>query len=230
MYFSRVQLNPQRRHTRTFLANPRALHAAVEASFPPGARAEQDGRNLWRVDVVQHRVRLYMVSPTIPDMTHIVEQAGWATAPGDTVDYGSFLNGLTTGQQFAFKVTVNPVKRQFVPGERGKILPHVTEEQQLAWFRKRASSWGFAPLATPVLSGAAPGDVGGENALRVVERRNRIFGKPDAARRRTVTQRQVSIEGQLEVRDAAVFREALVNGMGRGKAYGCGLMTVARGR
>ena len=38
----------------------------------------------------------------------------------------------------------------------------------------------------------------------------------------------VTYEGVLEVTDAAAFREALTNGIGRGKAYGMGMMTVMR--
>jgi len=34
--------------------------------------------------------------------------------------------------------------------------------------------------------------------------------------------------GRLEVDDVELFRHALLNGMGRAKAYGCGLMTLAR--
>ena len=37
-----------------------------------------------------------------------------------------------------------------------------------------------------------------------------------------------SFEGLLRVTDAALFREALTRGIGRGKAYGLGLLTLMR--
>jgi CRISPR system Cascade subunit CasE len=47
--------------------------------------------------------------------------------------------------------------------------------------------------------------------------------------RRRVSLLAVTFEGKLVVTDAAMFRETLVQGIGRGKAYGMGMMTVIRG-
>lgn len=90
MYFSRIQLNPQRRESRKLLANPRTMHGAVEACFPPTRDAQVGARNLWRVDADGADVRLYMVSPDIPDMQHLVENAGWESSPAETTDYDRF--------------------------------------------------------------------------------------------------------------------------------------------
>ena len=46
---------------------------------------------------------------------------------------------------------------------------------------------------------------------------------------RPVTLLAVTYEGVLQVTDAERFRAMLCQGMGRGKAYGLGLMTVMRG-
>jgi CRISPR system Cascade subunit CasE len=40
----------------------------------------------------------------------------------------------------------------------------------------------------------------------------------------------VQFEGDLEVTDAAAFRAALAQGIGSGKAYGFGLLSIARPR
>ena len=229
MYFSRIQLNPQRRESRKLLANPRAMHGAVEACFPPARNAQVGARNLWRVDADGADVRLYMVSPDIPDMQHLVENAGWESSPAETTDYDRFLDGLRTGQEYSFRVTVNPVKRQFVQGQRGKLMPHLTEEQQLAWFHERSSSWGFETLDFPQQR-EMPNEEITIKSVRVVKRHDRVFGKQDGDGRRTVTQRQVTIAGQLRVTSAGLLRSHLTGGMGRGKAYGCGLMTLARVR
>ncbi|MGC5410083.1 type I-E CRISPR-associated protein Cas6/Cse3/CasE, partial [Streptomyces sp. DT225] len=37
----------------------------------------------------------------------------------------------------------------------------------------------------------------------------------------------VTFDGHLEVTDPAVFRRALMQGIGKAKAYGCGLLTLA---
>lgn len=229
MFFSRIQLNPQRRETRKLLANPRAMHAAVEACFPPTGDSGERARNLWRVDTDRTGARLYVVSPAAPDMRHLVENAGWESSPAETTDYDRFLDGVMIGQEYSFRVTVNPVKRQFVPGGRGKLLPHLTEEQQLNWFAEHASGWGFEPLEFPVVQGESE-ESPEVMAMRVVQRHDRNFTKHDDAGRRTVTQRQVTISGRLGVTSTELLRAHLTGGMGRGKAYGCGLMTLARTR
>ena len=38
----------------------------------------------------------------------------------------------------------------------------------------------------------------------------------------------VTYEGILKITDVGLFRETLLKGIGRGKAYGCGMLTVAR--
>lgn len=223
MYFSRLQINPRRREARKLLANPRAMHAAVESSFPPLVREDMPGRVLWRVDEAANSVTLYVVSPGKPDMTHIQESAGWETAPAESVPYGKFLNRIQNGEQYRFRVTVNPVKRLYVPGKRGKIVPHLTEAQQLDWFTQRQSQWGFQVLTQST--------GGGENVAEhlmaeVVKRADRSFSKLDDGRKHNVTQRQVTIDGALVVADADLLRLSLTGGMGRGKAYGSGLMTL----
>jgi CRISPR system Cascade subunit CasE len=43
----------------------------------------------------------------------------------------------------------------------------------------------------------------------------------------TVTLRVATFDGRFRVVDPTALRAALVNGIGRAKAYGCGLMTLA---
>lgn len=229
MHFSRFQINPQRREAKRLLANPRAMHAAVESSFPPLQPAGAEGRVLWRVDADRHDVRLYVVSPDQPDFRHLVEQAGWESSPGETTDYERFLGSLQLGQRYAFRVTVNPVKREHITGQRGQILPLVGEQSQIDWLTQRGERWGFHLMRHEVPQEIAVDDAPEAFDVRVVQKRDRSFAKPDEERR-TVTQRQVTLTGRLQVADAAALRTALVHGMGRGKAYGCGLMTLARDR
>lgn len=43
-----------------------------------------------------------------------------------------------------------------------------------------------------------------------------------------VTLAVAEYEGVLQITDLEAFKSMLVNGLGRGKAYGCGLLTLAR--
>lgn len=224
-WFSRIRLNPARRDCQYLLASPQRVHAAVLAAHPLGTSAEGgEARVLWRVDRPErHRVDLYVASPSRPDFEHLMEQAGWPTvATAEVTDYGPFLRRLTKGQTFQFRLTANPVRSLKRQGSaRGVVSPHITATSQLDWLLSRCSDWGFAvPL------------IDGEPTARVVGRGTNQFGRVsrdvDGARRRdAVAVSTATFDGVLEVADAERLRTALVVGMGRAKAYGCGLMTLA---
>lgn len=229
MFFSRVQLNPQRRKTREALASPQVLHAMVASALPPDMQRSDEGRLLWRVDRDQHDVRLYVVSPHEPNLEHVVEQVGWTAAPGQTTDYSRFLGRLARGQEYAFRVTLNPVKQQRVATSRGKRLPLCREDEQIAWLRSRSERWGFsipeiAPAQDTIDDGTAAEP---KPAVKIVGVGDRSFSKGHGEDRRRVTQRHVTFVGRLVVAEAEHLRHFLTHGMGRGKAYGCGLMTLA---
>lgn len=226
-WFTTLALNPLRREARKLLSSPQAMHAAVMGAFPPGAATESaDGRVLWRLDEGDGTHTLYVVSPERPDLGHVVEQAGWETSPAKSADYGAFLNQLTRGQQWGFRLRANPVKslRQG-DGGRGKVIPHVTVAQQIEWLAGKSQGLGF-DLAD------SSGEDASENELSVTvtARGDRHFRRADrdGSHYGAVTLRQAQFDGILTVADVAQLQRALIFGIGRGKAYGCGLMTLRR--
>ncbi|QPK78812.1 type I-E CRISPR-associated protein Cas6/Cse3/CasE [Corynebacterium lizhenjunii] len=211
---TRLYINPHKRGAAKLLANPQAMHAAVRSAFPPDID-ESSARVLWRVDNRQHEHILYIVGPEKPEVTHIVEQAGWDTRPGQSLDYSRFLAQIKKGQRWAFEVVANPVQAVSQPGQsRGKILPHVTVEQQLNWLVERGPTRGFCIPQSD-----------GQNLVRVAERKDLRFRKQSGSR--PVVIRTARFGGVLEVTDADVLRTTLTQGLGRARAYGCGLLTLA---
>lgn len=202
------------------LSNLQAMHAAVRAAFPPDLD-ESDGRVLWRVDSDAHTHTLYVVAPEKPDLAHLVEQAGWATRPGDVADYGRMLESVRTGAQFAFRLAGNPVHRDGTQGRaRGTLHPHVTVAQQIGWLERKAGQHGFSIGGT----GAGASE---EPTATVTQRRDVSFSRGKGAQSGTVTLRIAQFDGILTVTDADLLRHALRHGIGRAKAYGCGLLTLA---
>lgn len=221
---TRMYLNPQTRGGRKLLANRQALHAAVQAAFPPDAFTAQDHRILWRVDSDGPRHALYLLSAVPPDLTHVVEQGGWVGQGWDTTDYDRLLSGLQRGQRWGFRLTANPVHSVSRPGQRGKVLPHVTVRQQTRWLVERSCDFGFTVITTGETPDGVPDVV-------VTQRQDHRFtrtGESEPRARGRVTLRVAQFDGSLQVEDASRFRHALVAGMGRAKAYGCGLMTLRR--
>ncbi|WP_329492937.1 type I-E CRISPR-associated protein Cas6/Cse3/CasE [Kitasatospora herbaricolor] len=244
-YLSRVRINPLRAASRTLLANPRALHGAVMAGIPD---ASPDDRVLWRLDGDHpRRPMLLALTPTKPDWTHIVEQAGWPDADGEHYavrDYHPLLAQLATGREFAFRLTASPVQNTSTPDKssphrtktaadlhhRSFRVPHRTAAQQLTWFLERTPRWGFdippARTDTP-----APGlepdtaDTQPAREVRITDRNRHSFSKPGS--RTPVTLTTATFEGRLRITDPHLFQTSLLAGIGPSKAYGCGLLTLA---
>src|SRR5262245_26696713 len=148
MYLSRFRINPARREARRLLSSPQAMHAAVMAGFTdPPDHGRGGPRILWRVDQNGHQTILYIVSPVRPDLTHLVEQAGWPTTETWlTRPYGDFLQRLAVDQRWAFRLTANPTRdgRPKDSTAATKRFGHVTVEYQTRWLLDRAKRYGFA--------------------------------------------------------------------------------------
>lgn len=211
MHLTRFEINPHRRDARTMLASPQRMHAAVLAAYP---ESREEGRVLWRLDDGQHDVVLYVVSPDKPDLTHLVETIGRPTYGWQTRDYGPFLDRLTEGERWAFRLLANPVHNTRPDdGGRGKRVGHVTIAQQTGWFLRQAGRHGFT----------IPSTTHDEPDVAVRGRRTQRFDR----RGRTVTLSTAVFEGILRVEDPAALRAALIGGIGPAKGYGCGLLTLA---
>lgn len=217
MYLTRFRINTARRRARKLLASPQAMHAALLSAFAePASGGDHGPRVLWRIDGSAHNRTLYLVSPTEPDLTHLVEQAGWPTTETwDTRKYGDFLASLRPGERWAFRLTANPVRYGKLPHrEETRRLGHVTVEQQRQWLLDRAARAGFRVTLTAA----------GEPDLVIHGRQTLTFKRGNGR----VTLRVATYDGHLEVTDADALRNALTRGIGHAKAYGCGLLTLAR--
>lgn len=212
MYLTRFEINTRRRTSRSLLGSAHRMHAAILKSFP---REVDAGRVLWRLDPgPDARQDLLIMSASQPDLTALVEDCGWPTAEvgWQTRDYRGFLDGLAEGQRWQFRVVVNPVKSVATAGGRGKPVP-LTRDQQQDWFVSRAFSHGFT-VSEP------------QTVATSVRRDTLRFTKE--AGTREVTLGVAQFEGVLRVCDADRLRRSMVEGIGRAKAYGCGLLTLRR--
>lgn len=233
MYMTRFRFNTHRPGARKLLSSPQVLHAAVMGGFPGLLPSAPGGpRVLWRVDRnARAEVFLYVVSPDRPDLTHMVEQAGWPAAPEGTWrthDYTDFLKRLEAGQTWAFRLTANPthsIRRK--DDEPTKVTAHVTPRHQAGWLLQRQETGGFQIVRKPPEQQRIPGE--DEYELLVHGRDTRVFDKRENAtgRRNRVPLVKATFDGRLTVTDPEALRRTLCLGLGRAKAYGCGLMTLA---
>lgn len=224
---TKILINPRRRQGRKLLTNPQAMHAAVAASFPPDLD-QSSGRILWRLDEVGDYHALYIVGPEKPTASVIAEQAGWDTRPAQSASYDRLLGSLAKGQRWHFELLANPTYAQSNGGKRGKVKAHVSVDHQLGWLYQRAEQAGFklAPRAQDEASDAERERWTVDEQTTIVDRRSLNFRKGDNHRRVHIA--TARYRGTLEVTDPDRLRATLVNGIGRARGYGCGLLTLAR--
>lgn len=235
-YLSRIPLNPMRRRSQPLLGSPQLIHSEILNALPTQPVRE---RTLWRREVVQdadghqRRVNLIVLSQTPPSWAEVVNEYGWPdTQEGEPQvrDYEPALSHVQLGRELAFKVTANPSSITHEPDRpsstqevqlskgRGVRVGHRSAPHQLDWFLQRAAGedapWGFTvgDRSTP--------------SVRLVGREHISFRKYREGP--WVTLDTATFEGILRVTDVSRFREVLLGGLGRAKAYGCGLLTVAK--
>lgn len=205
MYLSRVKINNHTRPSIRFLSSLQVIHATLEGCFD----LQDTTRKLWRLDYLYGDPYLLVLSQKKPDFTRLIQQFGYDGDTGDIKDYDGLLTHLANGQCYRFRFCGNPVHAIKEKGSksRGKVVPHVTAAQQEEWFQRKCESAGFS-LET----------------VSLVQRDIRKFtrqGKP-------VTLHTSIFEGTLKITNVELFRQALCMGIGRAKAYGCGLLTLGR--
>jgi CRISPR system Cascade subunit CasE len=238
-YLSRILLNPLRTKAQSMLRNPRILHAAVLQGL---AQQPVTERVLWRLDTDKpHQAQLLVLTRSRPSWEHLVEQAGWPAA--DNAEplikpYQPLLDQILRGREFAFLLKANPVsatkniaapspgQKEYLataPRPRGLRVPHRTVAHQLAWLIDRLpwrvdqpSRWGLRLLSH-----------NDQPAVRIIGRQRLSFTKNlDSGGHRVVLE-TATYEGLVRVEDPVAATDALLNGVGPGKAYGLGLITLA---
>ncbi len=206
MYLTQMRLDRSNRRTLAALAAPSKFHGAVETAFP-GPRQ----RNLWRIDTRGGQDYLLVLSEEKPDLSQAAAQFAPPGEGWQTKDYGPLLDRIQAGSRWQFRLCANPTYSKKGAEPRGRVCAHSTTKNQIKWLQDRCEKHGFS---------LDPEDF---TVTRVKWYR---FKKGAAGKE--VAFLTVTYDGILEVRDPEAFRETLCHGMGRGKAYGAGLMTLVR--
>lgn len=205
-YFSRVEIDTGNRRKISELTHLGAYHNWVEKSFPKEFADGERCRKLWRIDQLNRRSYLLVVSQSEPDITQL--EAYGVPGTGQCKTYDAFLQSLAHGQKMSFRLTANPVRAAKQDDQRGRVYPHITVEKQLEYLEKRAERLGFSLV---------------DHSYQIVQRDFPILRRKGE---KSIKLARAIYEGSLIIENAEIFKKTLTEGVGKEKAYGFGMMTV----
>lgn len=235
MYISRISPRPD--------ASPRAISKILEDGYHSHAvvwEIMSGGRNniarnfLYRQEIVNGRPLLYVVSEQPP----AADLGMWSitSKPYEPL--------IREGDRYSFVLRANPVRtpnKREEPHKRKRldvVLEAQTQLQQIGkprtewpsvsqlaqeygtqWLLQRQESCGFT-IATSVEG--VPAVIAEAYERQKFSKHKSHYGGSKIAIA------SIDFRGILHVTDAALFRDKLWNGIGRGKAFGCGLLLIRR--
>jgi len=202
MFLSRLKMPLGDPAAQRLLADPYELHRALMAAFPPKA-----GRVLFRVEPLGRTETQACV------LVQSTTQPHWGPErlpPSMVSDVKPYHPVLTVGQRLRFRLRANPtVRRKFTDRAEGLRVGVVGEERQRAWLEAKGKAAGFQPEGVVVID------------------EGQMTGRKPTGDHRLIFQ-SVRYEGALSVTDAELLLAAVARGIGSGKAFGFGLLSVAR--
>jgi CRISPR system Cascade subunit CasE len=190
--------------------NPYQFHQALWRLFPGFEDAERDF--LFRVEQIQAGIGASVL------LQSLLKPEGGDQSPLLLAQREFGLN-VPKGQRLRFRLRANPIKT-IKDGNKGTIekkgktftktvrVPLLHEEQQQAWLERKLQD--FAQLETLIVQ---PEPVF-------------YFRKPKEGRSGKI--QTVLFDGVLTVTDAEIFQAHVAQGIGPAKAFGCGLLSIAR--
>lgn len=227
MYLSRLWLNLRSLQVQRDLRSPHELHRTVMRAFPdildPDLEARAYYGVLHRLEEMPDtgRVLLYVQSTFPPDWQALPTSyclAGEAGHENPSVkSVSESYESIRAGRALRFRLYANPTKKvetKSLPDgtkRNGRRVPLRSSDELLTWLRRKAEQGGFRLLEVQITG------IGAAHRARAT-----VDGKK-------LTFEGVQFEGRLEVQDPEAFGAVLRSGIGSGKAYGYGLLSVGPG-
>lgn len=218
-------------HQRLCMAFPSASRKSDDADFLKPFKPEEFGNNqvhvkrqadsgfLFRIDPLPGgRAMILVQSAAWPDWDYAFQNAHLLAAPPQRK---SFNLNLTRGQSLRFRLVANPTRRLSkhsleADGQPikekwiGKRVP-VRVDQLFEWLARQAEPAGFSVEKDSTI--VQPGYI-------YVNKKKKQDGNGHRLR-------SVRYDGILQVTDPARLQETIIQGIGPGKAFGFGLLSLA---
>lgn len=208
LYLTKLIVNPAHPNANRALRDINHMHRTLTAlACPPdfGPSSRSAAGLLYRIDHTTTGIHILTQSVTELDTTRI--PSGFAHA--GTRDIEPLLAHLHAGLLVRYRITLNATKAprhlQSQAQHRSIITP-LAGDQALTWWHRKAEANGLRthPAAT----------------ADTTKLRGRKNGN-------TITITATTIEGTAHIGNPDTLRTAIHTGIGRARAYGCGLLSLA---
>lgn len=257
VYLTKMILNPRSSEVRRDLGNPQELHKTISHGFEEvdkgetvsridkgkgggevETKIEATPRNkfniLYRIDVDRNRgTAILLIQSTFkPDWRSLrSDYAAEISCKAVHDKYSQIENGMN----LMFRLQANPTKRigksyqhpdegkreefnrKFRDEKKRRRISVNTDEERIDWLTRKGDEAGFRLTNINVAPTV-------QNVASVEERKINFRKEKNSPK---ISFGSVVFEGVITVTDSAKFKESIISGIGTGKAYGFGLMSVA---
>lgn len=240
LYLSRAYLNTEDSQVIHDLGDIYGLHITVSRLFPT-IKNEKSFRTkynvLYRIDANKDQEVPFLLiqSKVIPEWSQLLKiHPHYFKRTPESKEMESLLNTLKEGQQCIFRLKVNPVKRppprKFGKGEyRGNTnrIPIQNEEALMKWLKRKGRSAGFNPIEVKNTSEGNMYDIKiikfPTSQIKTPFQYRKIIEKK---KEHNMVFHSVLFEGRLKIIKINEFKKALIIGIGPGKAFGFGMLSI----
>ena len=206
MYLSKLELNLKHPKVQQDLSNAHALHQRIMQGFPDEQRerARADWHILFRHEPDSNIVLVQSVTVDPPNWQRL--PPGYLTRIHQPKCLDAMLERLHQDQILQFRLKANPSKRSKVTT---KTVALTRKQERLSWLERQATRSGFHlveadQIPVPNIYGRKPKS---SSSIQII---------------------CVLFQGVLQITNVELFRKALQQGIGRGRSYGCGLLSIAK--
>jgi CRISPR system Cascade subunit CasE len=203
-WLTRIVLNQRSAAAREDIRDAAAAHRRLMKLFPDGLgeKARQQTGVLFRLDHTREGPVMLVQSTIKPDPASLPDGYGQV----DTREIGALLAALHVGVPVHYRIAGNTSKR-VLNGERAGKVVALSGEAVDQWWQRKADAHGLR-LVTAYTT-AQPTAQGNRGAIQ-----------------HAITR----FDGRAMIIDPDRVRAAVCGGIGRGKAFGCGLLSLAVAR
>jgi CRISPR system Cascade subunit CasE len=209
MYLSQLLLDPASRRVQSELSNRYELHRTLTAQFPTNQPSQIN--LLYRLEIPEPQVY-----QPITLLVQTAVEPDWSELAGSGLLMGSpqmktFDTDLPAGARYYFRLLANPTMRTKQSDGKSKRVGLYSLEAQNEWLQRKALQGGFTVESMKLQ------DLGMVESVK--KKHNHTY---------KIKHYAVQIDGLLNVTDPKLFKMSLLKGIGSAKAFGFGLLSLAK--